>query len=261
MKKSEYAKMMDNYPILYCMRNKSYMETCMYWGIEAGTGWYSPLKELSEMLESLNKYYYLKYNIRIQADQVKEKYGTLHFYYSVVIDPPKYKRFLALPFSITEDLINKFVHFKFETKRIQMPSVHTEWEEINKEKFDLQQVANIKNYEHSEFKEENGKYYRSYEIYDPGKFETILKNHKLLWKIKNLCSKVKYKFYKFIPTEKQHYIQSVLDSLTQKLIDECEDKCYNICEICGCNKDIITTRGWISRICKNCAEKGNKKYE
>ena len=207
MKKLSYDKMMSKYPILYKMKNK----TCMCWGIAADTGWYTPLKELSAMLESLNKYYYLKYNIRIQADQVKEKYGTLHFYYSVIIDSPKYKRFLALPFVITENLINKFVHFKFETKRIQMPSVYTAWEEINKEKFDLQQVPNIKNYEHCEFKEESGKYYRSYEVYDPGKCETILKNHKLLWKIKNICSKVKCKFYKFIPTEKQQYIQSILD--------------------------------------------------
>ena len=262
MSKSVYEKMMNNYPILYCMRNKSEMESCMCWGIEANEGWYEPLNNLSFKLETLNKFYYTFYNIRIQADQVKEKYGTLHFYYSVIIDPPKYKRVLALPFIIIDKILNK-ITFKFKTKRVEDPTTEIKWEEISKEKYDKKdKPTNITNYLNSEFKEENGKYYRSYEFYNPGTCETILLNHKLLWKIKCFCNKIKCQIlFKVKPTNKQLDIVDTLNELTQLLINNCEDECYNICEICGSNTDIVTTHGWITRICKQCAEKGNRKYE
>lgn len=261
MSKNVYEKMMNKYPILYCMRNKSEMETCMCWGIEADFGWYEPLNDLSYKLEILNKTFYKANNIRIQADQVKEKYGTLHFYFSVIIDPPKSKRLLTLPFIIIDKLLNK-VSFKFKTERTENPSIIVRWEEIAKEKYDKKdKPLTIKNYFNSEFKEENGKYYRSYEYYTPGKFDTVLLNHKLLWKLKCFCNKIKFKIYKVNPTDKQLKLSNALNEITQLLIDQCEQECYNICEICGSKKNILSTIGWIKRICKECAEKGNNKYE
>lgn len=39
------------------------------------------------------------------------------------------------------------------------------------------------------------------------------------------------------------------------MIDMAKDMCWNVCEFCGSNSDIITTEGWISRICKICHNK------
>ena len=41
---------------------------------------------MSCKLEALNLIYYPKYKVRIQADQVKEKFGTLRFYFSVICE-------------------------------------------------------------------------------------------------------------------------------------------------------------------------------
>ena len=83
---NKYEKMMKQYPILFKQRTASEIETCMCWGIQADYGWYKPLNKLCSYLEELNNIYYDKYKIRIQADQVKSKYGELRFYYSIVDD-------------------------------------------------------------------------------------------------------------------------------------------------------------------------------
>lgn len=58
-------------PKLYAQRNMPASQTCMCWGFP-GDGWFGLLLEASVALEALN--------LRIQAVQVKEKFGTLRFY-------------------------------------------------------------------------------------------------------------------------------------------------------------------------------------
>lgn len=48
-------------------------------GFDHGNGWFRIIDELSAKLDGIA----LKYDITITADQVKEKFGTLRFYYSV----------------------------------------------------------------------------------------------------------------------------------------------------------------------------------
>ena len=70
----------------------------------------------------------------------------------------------------------------------------------------------------------------------------------------------------FGPSEKQMALMSGLDEIMDKLIDECETECMNYCEDCGLqfgswNKDKrVITKGWLSIICKDCAEKENRLY-
>lgn len=58
-------------PKLYAQRNMPMSQTCMCWGFP-GDGWFGLLLEASLALEALN--------LRIEAVQVKEKFGTLRFY-------------------------------------------------------------------------------------------------------------------------------------------------------------------------------------
>lgn len=78
----------DN-PILFRAAHRPMSETCMCWGLECGDGWLQPLSDRCAQLEGLNNIFYKMFRVRVQADQVKEKFGTLHFYTTVCIDPPK----------------------------------------------------------------------------------------------------------------------------------------------------------------------------
>ena len=67
------------YPKIFKNVSKTEMESCMAFGIECGPGWYTLLDELCSALQwdtDYNNY------PQVVADQVKEKYGTLRFYFS-----------------------------------------------------------------------------------------------------------------------------------------------------------------------------------
>lgn len=70
MKQELDDKLCKKYPGLYRNRNMDPRFTCMCWGFP-GDGWYNLLDELSAILEPLG----------VIADQVKEKFGGLRFYY------------------------------------------------------------------------------------------------------------------------------------------------------------------------------------
>lgn len=96
--KSKYAEMMEEFPLLYGRRKLPMSQTCMCWGIECGEGWYNPLRELSFRLECLNYAIGKKWGFRIEAEQVKEKFGTLHFYYNVRPVTTWFRNMLSFPF-------------------------------------------------------------------------------------------------------------------------------------------------------------------
>ena len=53
----------------------------------------------------------------------------------------------------------------------------------------------------------------------------------------------------------------ILTNMYEDALKSCEDDCWHVCEICGANggfkdENLITTSGYIRRICKNCATKG-----
>ncbi len=100
----------EKYPKIFRDRHKSMTETCMYWGFEHGDGWYDILEHLCESLTrtystsielddedglrlGLEKCTYTKkYHFDVKApqviaDQVKQKFGTLRFYYHIEYDP------------------------------------------------------------------------------------------------------------------------------------------------------------------------------
>lgn len=106
-KKDKYAEMMRGHPILYARRKLPMTRTCMCWGIECGDGWYAPLRDLSDQLEALNLNEGRKWGIAIRAEQVKEKYGMLCFYYAIEPLPHPFLSLLAAPFTFLSWLFDK----------------------------------------------------------------------------------------------------------------------------------------------------------
>lgn len=77
MKAELQKELFDRYPKLFVEKDLPMSQSCMYWGIDCGDGWYGLLNKLCTQLVWLNE------NASADAivTQVKEKFGTLRFYY------------------------------------------------------------------------------------------------------------------------------------------------------------------------------------
>lgn len=84
MKPELEAQLYNLSPELYRDRTKPMNETCMCWGFECGDGWFKLLARLGEQLN----FFRSEYGVNIKAVQVKEKYGTLRYYY-VIPEPER----------------------------------------------------------------------------------------------------------------------------------------------------------------------------
>ena len=80
----------EKYPRIFADRHASMMETAMCWGFEHGDGWYQIIDSLCNNIQHHidynNKNFekgYTQYKQvpQVVATQVKEKFGTLRFYY------------------------------------------------------------------------------------------------------------------------------------------------------------------------------------
>jgi hypothetical protein len=74
---SKYPKMMVN-------RNAPMTETCMCWGFECGDGWFQILNQLMGNIQHHIDWKNKNGEVvpQVTLDQVKEKFGTLRFYYT-----------------------------------------------------------------------------------------------------------------------------------------------------------------------------------
>ena len=73
-----------NYPKMFVNRDAPMTETAMCWGFSCGDGWFDLIDELCANIQG-----YIDANSRpdrpipqVVVDQVKEKFGTLRFYYT-----------------------------------------------------------------------------------------------------------------------------------------------------------------------------------
>jgi hypothetical protein len=98
MKESLDQQLCKKYPKIFKDRNSPMTETAMCWGFEHGDGWYNIIdrlcaniqghidwknKQRSSLLESNPHNLPIPDAVlQVTADQVKEKFGSLRFYYS-----------------------------------------------------------------------------------------------------------------------------------------------------------------------------------
>jgi len=70
----------NKYPTLFRERSMNMSQTCMCWGFEHGDGWFNILDNLCEKLVAIEK----SAKVEIIVKQVKEKFGTLRFYFDII---------------------------------------------------------------------------------------------------------------------------------------------------------------------------------
>ncbi len=101
--KEELDKLLcERYPKMMVNRNKPMTETCMCWGFECGDGWFNILNQLMDNIQhhidwkEKQRNWTSEWNkehpdelkeipeivTQVTLDQVKEKFGTLRFYYT-----------------------------------------------------------------------------------------------------------------------------------------------------------------------------------
>lgn len=166
-------------PILYSGHKESIRTNLMPFGFECDDGWYQPLRDLSVQVEGANMFLKSEH-VKIKAMQVKEKFGTLRFYFDVCFNLPWWKRLI-------------------------------EW------------VLHV----------------------------------------------VRIPFY-FDATTVQRTLINAAESWMGDMVSHCEDRCFNVCEICGNPIDDksnyegskrVTTKGYIRVLCQRCADKEKYNYE
>ena len=83
MKKELEIELVKKYPNILRDHGGDPMQTCMAWGIETDDGWYELLEKCMGKLQYFCDLCTKNGNpIQVVASQIKEKYGTLSFYYS-----------------------------------------------------------------------------------------------------------------------------------------------------------------------------------
>lgn len=76
------AELCKKYPKIFVNRNQDSSESCMSWGFECGDGWYDLLDTLCFTIQNWIDCNSRRNISQVTADQVKEKFGTLRFYYT-----------------------------------------------------------------------------------------------------------------------------------------------------------------------------------
>ncbi len=82
MDKALDDKLVADFPKIFRDRNKTADLTCMAWGFECGDGWYNLIHDLCETIQNRIDSSSIHFP-QIIAGQVKEKFGSLRFYYSL----------------------------------------------------------------------------------------------------------------------------------------------------------------------------------
>ena len=74
-------KLVEKYPLILKDYRGNCQQTCMAWGMECQDGWYDLLDKLLNKLDYISK----TSGTQVVAAQIKEKYGTLRFYYDTIV--------------------------------------------------------------------------------------------------------------------------------------------------------------------------------
>jgi hypothetical protein len=255
--------------LLFKMASRPMTETCMCWGLEFNDGWLRPFAEAAYALEGLNHMLYDKYRVRVQSDQVKEKYGTLHWYTSVVADPGP---FICTYESLVDKIFGKFAKLDFKLKQV-----------VDREAFDYDETDELRTDEEiAEAKEAeklcsnvkvldmNGKFVKITTLHHPQQCHYVPTRHKIiyaLYKRRHQIRSFLRSFFGWNPSAKQQAVMAFAELVRDKIVKKAETDCYNTCEVCGSTigsswSPRCETRGWITYICDECAEsKGSEYYK
>lgn len=233
-------------------------------------GWYGPLKKLCCKLEALNLTYYGKYRVRIEAQQVKEKYGTLRFYYQVGVDPSPFKMLISKMLLSIYTFMYDNIDFKYKDVTDTPAFVAHEVVELDKSRYIEEKLRNS-NCSNVKCERRDGKYFKTSDINHYRSHHRAPTKHKIINCLMMLVQKASVAVNSrsvigLKSTSKQHVIVEMLSSLAEQYVRDAEKECFNVCEMCGSQigtdwSPRCETTGYIRYLCDSCAaEDSNTRY-
>lgn len=265
---NERRRALDMCRILYGSRGNAANGPQIFSGWEHGRGWNSAVAELSYALETLNLTFLGKYGVKVVAEQVKEKYGTLRFYFRVEIEPPKALTFMSAAAKRAAGRILGGFDFGYRRVVDSPQGAEEYWREIPKEEYDAKRVPGTDNPFGWKFKEEDGKYLRNGCMFIQQKSHLEPTRNRVLHAFAELLRRMSYHLdlsRVWSPSAKAEVVREFVDSTARRLVRDAEEKCYGLCEECGeqigCGRSRrCCTTGWIRYLCERCAGKCGRSY-
>lgn len=83
-------KLVNDFPTIFKFYKGDPRETCMAWGMSCGDGWFDLIYDMCDRVDQLCKTH--SKDVEVIADQVKEKFGGLRFYYHVKRKPSLFEK-------------------------------------------------------------------------------------------------------------------------------------------------------------------------
>lgn len=257
-------EIISEFPILYDHRNKSSMQAVF--GLECDKGWAEPIRSMSAKLETLNLLFYPKYRIRIKADQIKEKYGTLRVYTSVIQDHGPVLTFLCNIVRNTTEWLKRNVDYGMKEVEIHPTYTKTQITELKDKSEFLKEQEIAKTISNVEVEEKNGKYLKKTTLIYYRQIQYVPTKRIFVWELKKYLDWLEFRL-DGVPKAnwKQNVISEYLMTESERIIKDAENECYNVCEKCG--RQIGTewstrceTAGHITYICDKCAANCKNTY-
>ena len=112
MSREEFDEMMcKRFPLIFIDRTKPMSETCMCWGFDVGQGWYPLILDLCRKMDFVCKSG--GDVIHVVADQVKEKFASMRFYWHTALVDKEAKELSPagqenanMVYEVVDDLVN-----------------------------------------------------------------------------------------------------------------------------------------------------------
>ena len=221
---------------------------------ECGSGWYNVLADASRQIEGLNVLG-RPYGVKIVSSQIKEKFGTLRWYYDIV-------RRQTFPERVIGKILPSFNYdFKMQRVEIEPPSTYQETREVTQEEYDEANKSRWINAIYTK-DEKTGKFYRTITVQKCAKVEYRPTRLKAFYRLRNRILDFKIKFGslmdKIFDSNDQDAIVALLESKMDEIVNKAEKACWRVCERCGRTigedwSPRVETSGWITYICQECA--------
>lgn len=259
---------MSDCRMFYLGLEKPPTESLMCFSWECGPGWNDALARLSYRIEALNLEYYPKCRVRCEAEQIKEKFGTLRAYTRVTVDPPAWRMFLPDALHRAADWMARLRVDCGMKKIVDRPRCKEyEYEQLTKEDFDKAERGKYK-CSNVEYLEDSGRYYKVTALDRYEESHDVPTRHRLFYRLMNLLYAVSSWLGAWAvtePTREQRVMSEFVGGEVDRYVHEAEKECYGRCEDCGrqiggdwCPR--CETKGWIAYVCEDCAKKRGGSY-
>jgi len=229
-------------------------------GWECGIGWTDALAKLSYKIECANRLFSRNFRVHAEADQVKEKFGGLRFYYTVHRDAPPIIERLSGFLRKFADVVLRKADFRTKRVTVKPATVTIKCKELPPSSDDTV-------YDGKLLEAPDGFRCLLNEVHQYEISKQVPTRLRALWHIAYACYKAESWLLGLYSANlnRQAIGVEALEDFVEKAVEEAEDSCYSTCEECGSSigtdySPRCEMLGWTAYVCEQCAKKRGGRY-